>query len=176
MIFEIDEIPEEGLGFDLCANKEQFKIDQPDCSLAENVKIKGRLTRIDKEVFFAGELETLVQVTCTRCLKSFSLPVKNKIQVHFVPQVKDHLPGSEVELKETDIEKEVYHEDRINLIGPVRDQVLLDLPLIRLCHKGCKGICPVCGNDFNANQCECQNEEENDPRLAVLKNLKDKLK
>ena len=90
--------------------------------------------------------------------------------------MKDPLSGSEVELKETDIEKEVYHEGRINLRGPVRDQVLLDLPLIRLCHKGCKGICPVCGNDFNANQCECQNEKEVDPRLAVLKKLKDKLK
>ena len=176
MIFEIDEIPEEGLGFDLCANKEQFKIDQPDCSLAENVKIKGRLTRLDKEVFFTGELQTLLQVICTRCLKSFSLPIKNKVQVHFVPQVKDPLPGSEVELKETDIEKEVYHEDRIDLRSSVRDQILLDVPLICLCQKDCKGICPVCGNNFNANQCECKNEEEIDPRLAVLKNLKDKLK
>ena len=173
MIFEIDEIPEGGLGFDLFANKEQFKIDKPDCSLSENVKIKGRLTRIDKEVFFAGELETLVQVTCTRCLKSFSLQIKNKIQVHFVPQVKDPLPGSEVELKETDIEKEVYHEDRIDLRGPVLDKILLDVPLFRLCQKGCKGICSVCGNNFNAKQCECHIEEETDPRFEVLKNLKD---
>ena len=176
MIFEIDEIPEEGLGFDLFANKEQFKIDQPDCSLTENVKIKGRLTRINKEVFFAGELQTLLQVICTRCLKSFSLQIKNKIQVHFVPQVKDPLSGREVELKETDIEKEIYQEGRIDLRDLVRDQVLLDVPLICLCQDDCKGICTVCGNDFNANHCECKNEEEIDSRFAVLKNLKDKLK
>ena len=176
MIFEVDEIPEGGLNVDFFVKKEQLQIDQPECYLAENVKIKAKLKRIEHEVFFTGELQTLLQVICNRCLKSFSLPVNNKIHVHFVPQVKEPSPGSEVEIKETDIEKEVYQEDWIDLRGPVRDQVLLDLPLIRLCHKGCKGICPVCGNDFNAKQCECRNEEEIDPRLAVLKNLKDKLK
>ncbi len=176
MIFEVDEIPEGGLNVDFFVKKEQLQIDQPECYLAENVKIKAKLKRIEHEVFFTGELQTLLQVICNRCLKSFSLPVDNKIQVHFVPQVKEPSPGSEVEIKETDIEKEVYQEDWIDLRGPVRDQVLLDLPLIRLCQKGCKGICPVCGNDFNAKQCECRNEEEIDPRLAVLKNLKDKLK
>jgi len=176
MIFEIDEIPEGGLSLDLFAKKEEFKIDQPDCSLAENIKIRGELKRIDQEVFFVGELQTLLQVFCTRCLKSFLSQVKNKIQVHFVPLLKDASIGSEVEIKETDIEKEVYQDDRIDLRGPIRDQILLDVPLIHLCQKNCKGICPVCGNDFNANKCECQNEEEIDPRFAVLQNLKDKLK
>jgi len=176
MIFEIDEIPEGGLSFNLFVKKEQFQIDQSECYLAENVKVNGKLKRIDHEVFFTGELQTILQVICTRCLKSFSLPVNNKIQAHFVPQGKEPSPGSEVEIKETDIEKEVYHEDRIDLRASVRDQILLDLPFISVCQKDCKGICPVCGNDFNANQCECQNEEEVDPRLAVLKKLKDKLK
>jgi len=176
MIFEIDEIPEGGLSFNLFVKKEQFQINQPECYLAENVKVNGNLKRIDDEVFFIGELQTILQVICTRCLKSFSLPVNNKIQAHFVPQGKEPSPGSEVEIKETDIEKEVYHEDRIDLRASVRDQILLDLPFISVCQKDCKGICPVCGNDFNANQCECQNEEEVDPRLAVLKKLKDKLK
>ena len=176
MIFEVDEIPEGGLNVDFFVKKEQLQIDQPECYLAENVNIKAKLKRIEHEVFFAGELQTLLQVICNRCLKSFSLPVNNKIQVHFVPQVKEPSPGSEVEIKETDIEKEVYQEDWIDLRGPVRDQVLLDLPLINVCKKDCKGMCSVCGNDFNVNQCECQNEEEIDPRLAVLKKLKDKLK
>ena len=176
MIFEIEEIPEAGLNFNLIAKKERLKIDHQDCSLIENVKVKGKLKRIDHEVFFTGELQTLLQVICTRCLKPFSLPVKNKIQAHFVPQVKDPLPGSEAEIKETDIEKEIYQEGRIDLRDLVRDQVLLDVPLICLCQDDCKGICTVCGNDFNANHCECKNEEEIDSRFAVLKNLKDKLK
>jgi uncharacterized protein len=176
MIFEIDEIPEGGLNFDLLENKEQFKIDQPDCSLAENVKIKGRLKRVEHEIFFVGKLETHLQVNCTRCLKPFLLLVKNKVQVHFVPELKDAFLGSEVEIKETDVDKEAYQEDRIDIRGSVRDQILLDVPLIRLCQKDCKGICPACGNDFNLEQCKCRNDVEIDPRFAVLKNFKDKLK
>ena len=43
MIFEIDEIPEGGLSFNLFVKKEQLQIDQPECYLAENVKITGKL-------------------------------------------------------------------------------------------------------------------------------------
>ena len=176
MIFEIEEIPDGGLDFNLLAEKEQFEINQPDCSLSGNVRVNGKLTRIEQDIFFSGQLQALLQVDCTRCLKPFPLEVKNKIQVHFIPRGKEQSSGAEVEIKETDIEKEVYHEDRIDLRAPVRDQILLDLPLISVCQKDCKGICPACGNDFNANHCECKNEEEIDSRFAVLKNLKDKLK
>ena len=103
------------------------------------------------------------------------MPVRNKLKVHFVPRIKETSPGSEVEVKGTDIEKEVYQEGRIDLSNSLRDQILLDVPLIILCGEDCKGICLVCGNDLNLNQCNCQDDTKIDPRFAVLKNLKDKL-
>ena len=68
MIFEVDEIPEGGLNVDFFVKKEQLQIDQPECYLAENVKIKAKLKRIEHEVFFAGELQTLLQVICNLSL------------------------------------------------------------------------------------------------------------
>jgi|KNS12BottometaT_FD_k123_127154_2 uncharacterized protein len=176
MIFEIEEIPEGGLNFDVLEGKEHFEIDPPDCILTDDVKVRGKLTRIERDICFSGDFEASLSVTCTRCLKPFSLQVKNKVQVHFVPRVKELSPGSEVEIKETDIEKEIYEEERVDLNGPIRDQILLDVPLIRLCQDDCKGICPVCGNDRNLNPCECENDGQIDPRFAVLQKLKDKLK
>ena len=172
MIFKIEEISDKGLEFNLLAAKEQFKINQPDCSLSSNVKVNGKLTRIEKDIYFAGHLQASLQVECTRCLKPFLLLVKNKVQVHFIPRVKEKSSGAEVEIKETDIEQEIYKDDRVDLSAPIRDNILLDVPLIRLCGEGCKGICPECGNDLNNNHCECQREEEIDPRFAVLKSLK----
>jgi len=58
------------------------------------------------------------------------------------------------------------------LSGPIRDNILLDVPLVLLCNEGCKGICSECGSDLNTNQCECQKEGEVDPRFAVLKTFK----
>jgi uncharacterized protein len=176
MIFEIEEIPEGGLNFDVLEGKEHFGIDQSDCALTDDVKVRGKLTKIEREICFAGDLEASLLVTCTRCLKPFPLQVKSKVQVHFIPRAKESSPGSEVEIKETDIEKELYEEDRVDLRGPIRDQILLDVPLIRLCQKDCKGICSECGNDRNSDPCECENDGQIDPRFAVLQKLKEKLK
>ena len=176
MIFEIEEIPEGGLSFDVLEGKEHFGIDQSGCALTDGVKVCGKLTKIEREVCFAGFVEASLMVICTRCLKPFPLQVKNKVRAHFVPRSKQSSPGSEVEISETDIEKEVYEEDRIDLHGPIRDQILLELPLILLCQENCKGICPECGRDSNYDQCECENDREIDPRFALLQKLKDKLK
>jgi uncharacterized protein len=176
MIFEIEEIPEGGLNFDVLEGKEHFGIDQSDCALSDGVKVCGKLTKIEGEVCFAGYVEALLLVTCTRCLKPFHLQVKNKVQAHYVPRAKESSPGSEVEISEADIDQEIYQEDRIDLHGSIRDQILLEVPLILLCQENCKGICPECGIDRNSDRCECENDGEIDPRFAVLQKLKDKLK
>ena len=176
MIFEIEEIPEGGLNFDVLEGKEHFGIDQSDCALTDGVKVRGKLTKIEQEVCFAGYVEAPLLVTCTRCLKPFPLQIKNKVQAHFVRLEKQSSPGSEVEISETDIEKEIYEEDRIDLHGPIRDQILLEVPLILLCQENCKGICPECGSDRNSDPCKCENEGKIDPRFAVLQKLKDTLK
>jgi uncharacterized protein len=176
MIFEIEEIPEGGLNFDVLEGKEHFGIDQSDCALTDGVKVCGNLTKIEREVCFSGYVEAPLLVTCTRCLKPFSLQVNNKVQAHFIPRAKQSSPGSEVEISETDIEKEIYEEDRIDLHGPIRDQILLEVPLILLCQENCEGICPECGSDRNYDPCKCENDGDLDPRFAILQKLKDKFK
>jgi uncharacterized protein len=176
MIFEIEEIPEEGLNFDLLEGKEHFGIDHSDCALTDSVKVCGKLTKIERDVCFTGYVEAPILVTCTRCLKQFPLQVKNKVQAYFVPREKQYSPGSEVEISETDIEEEVYEEGRIELYGPIRDQILLEVPLILLCQENCKGICPECGRDRNSDPCKCENGGDIDPRFAELQKLKEKLK
>ena len=176
MIFEIDKIDEEGQSFEVLESKQHFHIDSPDCVLTEDVKIQGRLEKTGQEILCQGLLETSLRVTCTRCLVGFSFPVRSKLNVHFTPQTDNDKPGNEVELTELDFEQEVYEEDRINLSSPVRDLILLSLPQIRLCKKDCAGLCSQCGTNLNEKHCDCNKEEPCDPRLAVLQELKDKLK
>ena len=65
MIFEIEEIPDGGLDFNLLDEKEQFEINQPDCSLSGNVRVNGKLTRIEQDIFFPANyrprLKSIVQ-------------------------------------------------------------------------------------------------------------------
>ena len=176
MIFKIDEIYGEGLDFEVLESKKHFDIDSPECSLTEDVKIQGKLGNTGQEILCNGLLETGLSVTCSRCLGDFSFSVKSKLRVHFLPRVEDANPANEIELNDLDFEQEFYEEGQINLSSPVRDLILLSLPQIRLCKKDCAGLCPQCGSNLNENNCGCEPQEACDPRLAVLQQLKDRLK
>jgi uncharacterized protein len=176
MIFKFDEIYGEGLDFEVLETKQHFDIDSPDCSLTEDVKIQGKLEKSGEEILCQGLLETGLSVTCSRCLSAFNFSVKNTLKVHFIPRVEGDKPGNEVELTDLEVEQEFYEEGQINLSSSVRDLILLSLPQIRLCKKDCAGLCPQCGSNLNENNCGCEPQEACDPRLAVLQQLKDKLK
>lgn len=176
MIFVIEHIDEEGQDFDVLEPKERFNIDSPDCILAEGVKVQGTLERSGQEILCKGSLETGLSVTCTRCLCDFSFVVKSELNVHFMPRTDINKLAHEIELSELDVEQEFYEEGRIDLSSPARDLILLSLPQVILCRQDCAGLCPECGTNLNENKCDCKNAGSYDPRLAVLQQLKDKLK
>ena len=176
MIFDIERINEEGLNFDTLESKKRFKIESPDCSLKEDVKIQGKLKKTGGGILCTGILKTELSVTCSRCLSNFSFVVKGQLKVHFNPKVESSTLAHEIELTELDVEQEFYEGDQIDLSNAARDLILLSLPQIVLCQKDCAGLCPDCGINLNENKCYCKKEGSFDPRLAVLKQIKDKLK
>jgi uncharacterized protein len=64
-----------------------------------------------------------------------------------------------------------YEGDGLDLADVVREQVLLALPMQKLCRPDCQGICPVCGVNRNETTCQCKLQQV-DERWAALKNLK----
>jgi len=58
----------------------------------------------------------------------------------------------------------------VDLEPPVRDAVLLHLPLAPLCRDDCQGLCATCGADLNEGDCGCE-PEVGDPRWAALNEL-----
>ena len=61
--------------------------------------------------------------------------------------------------------------DQIDLSGPIREYVLLDLPDDPLCRDDCAGLCPVCGIDRNEGSCTCDTTVR-DERWAALDQLR----
>ncbi len=61
----------------------------------------------------------------------------------------------------------------IDLAPLVREYMLLEVPINPLCMLDCKGLCQVCGENLNENSEHDHGEEAIDPRLAVLKNLRE---
>jgi uncharacterized protein len=53
--------------------------------------------------------------------------------------------------------------DVADLEAPVRDSVLLALPLLPVCRPGCLGLCGRCGADLNTGACAGHEDESSSP-------------
>jgi uncharacterized protein len=174
MIFDIEEIGEEGLSFSFVLNKDQLKIDQADLSVNVDIAISGSLTRLSDNFYLNGNVRTDVISSCSRCLGKFSYPIDSSFKSHFVSSDDSYTLQGEVELHASDIDTEIYENQKIDLTQSVRDGILLAVPVVCLCMEDCKGICFKCGNNLNHSDCKCINETFVDPRLDVLKVIKNK--
>jgi uncharacterized protein len=63
-----------------------------------------------------------------------------------------------------------YEGEGLLLEDVLREQVLLALPMQRICRQDCKGICPICGQNRNRGDCGCKPVIVDD-RWAALREL-----
>jgi DUF177 domain-containing protein len=125
----------------------------------------------DKDRFrLEGTARTELELTCSRCLEPYTMPVDAAFDVRYLP-ASDGADGGEREVGEEDLDTSVYRDDQIDLNEVLREQFYLALPMKPLCRADCQGLCPVCGTNLNKGTCSCKREWE-DPRLAALKKLK----
>ena len=68
----------------------------------------------------------------------------------------------------------LFRSDDIDLDGPIRDAIILNLPLNPLCKPDCMGLCSNCGEKFE-NLPKDHAHEKVDARWAALSDLKERL-
>ena len=125
----------------------------------------------DKDQFrLAGSVKTTLELPCSRCLEPFTWPVDSSFDLRYQPHARNTGEG-EREIEEDDLTTAFYEHDTIDLGQMMREQFFLALPMKPLCQDECKGLCPVCGINWNKGACNCSNQWE-DPRLAALKALR----
>jgi len=129
--------------------------------------------QVVKDIRLTGDLATSLELPCARCLDPVVQDVKRSFELLYRPQGTD--AGHE-ELSVTVAEAEIgyYKGNGLLLEDALREQVLLSVPLKVLCRENCKGLCPACGKNRNAETCSCEQLVE-DPRWAALKDLREKL-
>jgi len=177
LVVNFDDIPDdEEYIFEIVEKPDYFQVDPEEGILRKDVYVQGSLSKLGREVFLKGNISTEVEMICSRCLEPLNFKIRSKISSHYVPGQESGNQESDVELHDSDIEIEYYSDDQIDLTQAVYDQMILSLPLVRLCKTDCQGICSQCGVNRNIKNCQCSNKDSIDPRLAVLKTLKDKLK
>ncbi len=122
-----------------------------------------------REVRVKGHMAVRMEVDCDRCLAAALFPIDTDIDLFYRPEGTG-IRSEEAELEVGEVEIAYYSGDGLELKDILREQVLLALPMQRVCREDCKGICPVCGQDRNSGDCGCQVKPLDD-RWAALKNL-----
>ena len=134
--------------------------------------VRGEVTlvRSNISILVQGRLETQAEMTCSRCLKPFTLKITLKIQEEFFPTI-DIITGARLP-KPVDPGSFTIDEHHIlDLTEAIRQYIITALPMKPLCKEDCAGLCSTCGKDLNQGDCGCK-QEEIDPRWAELLKLK----
>ena len=121
------------------------------------------------EIRVQGRLQGTLAGQCDRCLEPIAVPVNCEFDLLYQPDLAVE-SGDEIEIAKAESEVGFYQGDGLELADIVREQVLLSLPLQRLCSEACKGLCAVCGQNRNVKDCQCRSTHT-DERWAALKSI-----
>jgi uncharacterized protein len=170
----IARLKDAGLDLELDLGEDWFgrwQTEDPDLEFAGpgHLSARAHLERHGHDVLVRGHLEGVLQLNCSRCLIAFNLPIEADFDLLLAP-APDRVTEDE-ELSKSDLDRDFYAGETVNLENILREQVLLTLPLKPLCAEACQGLCPRCGADLNQETCQCPAEKSTSP-LAILKNIK----
>ena len=122
------------------------------------------------EVRVRGHLDVTMECDCDRCLGPARFAIDAPFDLFYQPNssVADE---DEIAIDEGQAEIGFYQGAGLELEDILREQVLLLLPMHRLCSEACLGICPICGKNRNEADCRCTAQPADD-RWSGLRNLK----
>jgi uncharacterized protein len=121
------------------------------------------------EIRIRGQFDVEMTAECDRCLGHARFPLHESFDLFYRP-AEEIAREEEVSIDEGEAEIGFYESDGLELEEVLREQVLLALPMQRVCREDCRGICPVCGRNRNETSCDCR-EAAADDRWAALRNL-----
>lgn len=151
----------------------------PDLRQREPLKTHGRAEvlhehrghkQVVDDVRIVGSLATTMEVSCARCLEPVVHALSHDFDLLYRPLGIDR-KGDEVSINQAETEISYYEGEGVLLEDVLREQVLLALPIRTVCKEECKGLCPKCGANLNAGECNCV-EPLPDTRWEALNALK----
>jgi uncharacterized protein len=119
--------------------------------------------RTPQGLIVRGKFAAETPLECVRCLGTFDFALK-WVMTDLYAFKKKSISESGLLLPE---------DMHIDLQPLIREYALLEIPIKPICKPGCKGLCPVCGDDLNQIDCGHQERSDESP-FSVLKDLLEK--
>jgi len=143
------------------------------------IDIDITLESVVEGIWMSGTADVDVTAECSRCLDPIEWAETVELEQLFVypatdasgaivrGAADDDATGATGDAEEPEPE---VHDDTIDIEGPLRDAVVLSLPLAPLCSPDCAGICPQCGERLESLDTP-HDHPDTDPRWAALEAL-----
>ncbi len=132
------------------------------------VEAQAELKQVLDEIRIRGHYSVDLELDCDCCLAPFSWPIRAEFDLLYVPE---GTQPEEAGLNDEEAVLSFYQGAGLELEDVLREQVLLALPMRKMCREDCAGLCPTCGENWNDRECDCQPVIK-DPRWTALKDLK----
>ncbi len=133
-----------------------------DLEILSPIKVTGSAVNYEGKIKAEVHITTKVARTCSRCLERFEEDIRVDTVFIFVKEARDD-----------NEDFYVIKSDKIDITELVLGEIAGEIVMKPLCKSDCKGLCPVCGKNRNADDCQCEGHAV-DSRLQALSKLLDK--
>lgn len=152
---------------------------ESELSKTPSYSVDFELRKLQDVVFLKSKMRLPLGLLCSRCANSVEYELSSTFQCMFTrdkglgeTQTNVGVAHSEpTGATAEDLDIEFLEKDYIELADVLKEQIYLKLPFQPLCSEGCKGICPVCGQDQNTQPCQCH-RIKNTALANALKNIR----
>ena len=129
-----------------------------------DIHVTGLLESVSEGVLASGTATTTVATSCARCLRELTLEVDASFRELYA------YPDSATAQTTGDDEVPRLAGDTIDLGPLLHDELVLAMPTAPVCSPDCRGLCPDCGEPWDALG-DDHRHETLDPRWAALTGL-----
>ncbi len=133
----------------------------------DNVKLVCMMDKSTHQIILNCNLTIIAELVCDRCNEKYKTELNSNFSLVYL-----------FDKKETTDNINVFYlspnDDKINIADDVIDYANLSIPMKKLCSEDCKGLCTICGMNFNLSKCNCENKKM-DPAWVPLMKLRNKL-
>jgi uncharacterized protein len=142
--------------------------------VGEIIEVDLRLESVTEGVLATGQIYAVAKGECIRCLDPIEIELNRTMQELYRYEPTNDRGGRKKKRddeEDLDVEEVFMMEgDILNLETPIRDAIVLALPVNPLCDLDCLGLCPECGEKWETLPADHAHEAI-DPRWKALGGL-----
>lgn len=125
------------------------------------LELEFKAESVDDGVLITGTVQSKAEGECGRCLEKVEMDIDQRFQELFL------YSSRASENPDEDEELFLLEGDEADLEIPIRDAVILSMPINPLCSPDCEGLCAECGEKWR-DLPEDHSHEVTDPRWTGL--------